>query len=165
MKKILGLAFGLAISFASFSQIPAGPWKVLEPLNIPLKRHESGFVECDGKLYALGGRGKKAIEAYTPKTNTWENLGDTPMEFNHFQALSFRHEIYVICAFNGAYPHEKPIENMLIFNPKTKIWREGAKIPSDRLRGSAGIFAYKNKIYAVHYLHAFPFLAPLFISS
>ena len=149
MKKLIGIVFGLAISFASFSQIPSGPWQVLEPSNTALKRHESGFVECDGQFYSLGGRGKKAIEAYNPKTNTWENLGDTPIEFHHFQALSFQHEIYVICAFTGGYPHEKPIENMLIFNPKTKTWREGAKIPADRLRGSAGIFAYKNKIYAV----------------
>ena len=29
MKKLIGIVFGLAISFASFSQIPSGPWQVL----------------------------------------------------------------------------------------------------------------------------------------
>ena len=43
MKKLMGMVFGLAISFASFAQIPSGPWQVLEPSNTALKRHESGL--------------------------------------------------------------------------------------------------------------------------
>lgn len=124
-------------------------WKVMETTNIALMRHENAFVECDGKFYALGGRGKKPIEEFNPETLTWTALADIPMEFHHFQAISFQHEIYVIAALTGPYPHEKPIPNFLIFNPKTKTWREGPAIPPHRLRGSAGVFTRGEKIYIV----------------
>jgi N-acetylneuraminic acid mutarotase len=71
------------------------------------------------------------------------------MEFHHFQAIAFNHEIWVVAAMTGNYPHEAPLPNILIFNPKTKTWRDGAKIPVERLRGSAGIFARGNSVYIV----------------
>ncbi len=131
------------------SQVAWAQWEVVETLEPAQKRHENSMVECDGKFYSLGGRGKRPIESYDPQTNKWTVLADAPMEFSHFQAIAFNHEIYVIGAFTGNYPHEKPIPNFLIFNPKTNTWREGAKIPSDRLRGSVGVFARGKKIYLV----------------
>ncbi len=142
-------AFFLLLSVQSLGQIPIGTWQKIAPMTLPTPRHESGFIECDGIFYALGGRIKKGVDAYNPKTNSWEYVGDAPQEFNHFQATTFQHEIYIIGAFSGSYPHEKPLENILIFNPKTKMWREGAKIPADRLRGSVGVVTYRNKIYLV----------------
>ncbi len=124
-------------------------WEIINPLSVAQKRHESSMVACDGKFYSLGGRGKRPIESYDPTTNTWTILADAPMEFNHFQAISFQHEIYVVGAFTGNYPHEKPIPQFLIFNPKTNSWREGAKIPEERLRGSVGVFSKGSKIYIV----------------
>jgi N-acetylneuraminic acid mutarotase len=126
-----------------------GGWEVLETSNEASPRHENSFVELDGKFYALGGRTDRPIEEFDPKTNTWKQLGDSPVNFHHFQALAFEGEIYVIGALTGAYPHEKPIENFLIFNPKTSTWREGPKIPADRLRGSVGVFSRNGKIYLV----------------
>jgi len=145
MKKILTIYLTLALT-PLFSQ---AQWEVVEPKVEAQKRHESSMVECDGKFYSLGGRGKKPIEAYDPKTNAWTILADPPMEFHHFQALAFKHEIYVIGAFTGGYPHEKPIAQFLIFNPKTNSWREGTKIPEERLRGSVGVFSKGDNIYIV----------------
>lgn len=144
---VLGLL--LSLSFQLIAQVPTGSWLSVNPSNSAEKRHESGFVECDGKFYALGGRGVKPVEVYDPKTNRWENLGIAPIEFHHFQAMSFQHEIYIIAALTGKYPHEQPIDHFLIFNPKTNTWRDGPSLPVDRLRGSAGICHYKNKIYVV----------------
>jgi hypothetical protein len=143
------LIFPLCVSFVSFAQDSATSWKTLETKNSAVKRHENSFVECDGKFYALGGRGKRPIEEFDPKTLRWKVLAEAPMEFHHFQAVSFNHEIYVIGAFTGSYPHEKPIPQFLIFNPKTNQWRNGATIPAERLRGSAGVFVRGNKIYMV----------------
>ena len=143
------LLYLLVIPLATFSQDSTVKWKVLQTNNAALPRHENGFVECDGKFYALGGRGKKPIEVFDPKTHTWTILADPPMEFHHFQAISFKQEIYVIGALTGGYPHEKPIPHFLIFNPKTKTWRNGATIPANRLRGSTGVFTRGNKIYMV----------------
>lgn len=127
----------------------AAQWEIVNPITAAEKRHESSMVECDGKFYSLGGRGIKPIESYDPKTNSWKVLATAPMEFHHFQALAFNHEIYVIGALTGNYPHEKPIPHFLIFNPKTNTWREGAKIPKNRLRGSLGVFSKGKKIYLV----------------
>lgn len=135
------------ISIECFSQQKG--WEVLKTNNEASPRHENSFVELDGKFYALGGRSDRPVEEFDPKTNTWKKLADVPMNFHHFQALAFKGEIYVIGAFTGGYPHEKPIENFLIFNPKTNTWREGPKIPEDRLRGSVGVFSRAGKIYLV----------------
>jgi len=147
MKCFFTLAL-LLISIAGFSQ-SSDHWTAIETENYPLPRHENSFVENNGKFYLLGGRGIKPIEEYDPKTKTWKTLAMAPIEFHHFQAISFKNEIYVIGAMTGGYPHETPLTRFLIFNPKTNAWREGAEIPVDRRRGSAGIVTRGDKIYMV----------------
>ncbi|HAZ24749.1 MAG TPA: galactose oxidase, partial [Algoriphagus sp.] len=56
-------------------------------------------------------------------------------------------EIWVIGAFTGSYPHETPIPTALIFNPQTRKWREGPKLPMGRERGSAGVVVKDGLIY------------------
>jgi hypothetical protein len=139
----------ILLSLNLFGQTPKDSWRTVEVPTKGTNRHESAFVNCDGVFYALGGRGKRPVESYHPKQNRWDFVADAPFEFHHFQAIAFRHEIYIIGAMTGNYPHEKPLANMWIFNPKTKLWREGALMPTNRLRGSAGVVVYKNKIYLV----------------
>ncbi len=141
------LLFLLLFSIECFAQ--QNEWKELQTTNEASPRHENSFVELNGKFYALGGRADRPVEEFDPKTNTWKKLADVPMNFHHFQGLAFENEIYVIGAFTGGYPHEKPIENFLIFNPKTNTWRNGPKIPAERLRGSVGVFSRNGKIYLV----------------
>lgn len=124
-------------------------WTSLAPSSEATSRHESSFVACDGKLYALGGRGVRPVEAYDPKSNTWEKVADAPMEIHHFQAVSFQEELWILGAMTGNYPHETPIPTVLIFNPKTRSWREGPALPKNRERGSAGVVVRDNKIYMV----------------
>ncbi|RAI85985.1 Kelch repeat-containing protein [Algoriphagus yeomjeoni] len=138
----------LLISTVAFSQTE-DQWTTVEMVNYPLPRHENSFVENNGKFYLLGGRGIKPIEEYDPKTNRWKTLAMAPIEFHHFQAISFKNEIYVIGALTGGYPHETPLTHFLIFNPKTNTWREGAEIPEDRRRGSVGVTVRGDKIYLV----------------
>ena len=147
MKSFFTLVF-LLISIMAFSQAKEH-WTSIDTENFPLPRHENSFVENNGKFYLLGGRGIKPIEEFDPKTNTWKTLAMAPMEFHHFQAISFKNEIYVIGALTGGYPHETPLTHFLIFNPKTNTWREGAEIPADRRRGSAGVLTRGDKIYMV----------------
>ncbi|GAB3221898.1 kelch repeat-containing protein [Algoriphagus aestuariicola] len=145
MKNLL-LTFLVLFSLQAYSQ---ETWTVVTPKTEATPRHENSFVECGGKLYSLGGRGERPVEEYDPKTNTWTKVADAPMEISHFQAVSYDGEIWVIGALTGGYPHETPIPNALIFNPKTKSWREGPKLPENRHRGSAGVFVRNNKIYMV----------------
>lgn len=145
MKPIL-LSLLFLLSFAAFSQ---ESWTTSQPKTEATSRHESSFVECEGKLYALGGRGERPVDEYDPKTNTWTKLADAPMEIHHFQAVSYKGEIWIVGALTGGYPHETPIPNILIFNPKTKTWRDGPQLPENRQRGSAGVFVRNDKIYMV----------------
>ncbi|PZX50486.1 N-acetylneuraminic acid mutarotase [Algoriphagus ratkowskyi] len=147
MKHFLIAAF-LLISLTAFAQSNE-QWTAVETVNYPLPRHENSFVENKGKFYLLGGRGIKPIEEYNPKTKTWKTLAMAPIEFHHFQAVSFKNEIYVIGAMTGNYPHETPLTHFLIFNPKTNSWREGAEIPEERRRGSVGVVVRGDKFYLV----------------
>ncbi|MEM9778236.1 MAG: galactose oxidase-like domain-containing protein, partial [Chloroflexota bacterium] len=40
----------------------------------PTERHESAYVEKDGKFYLMGGRGSRPIEMFDPISKTWLNL-------------------------------------------------------------------------------------------
>jgi N-acetylneuraminic acid mutarotase len=125
-------------------------WQFVEPSNTCTKRHECAAVGLNGTLYLVGGRGIKPVEGLGPLSIKWEKFVETPIEMHHFQAVAFNNELYVLGAFTGGYPHETPIPNVWIFNPTKNEWRKGADIPTDRQRGAAGAFVYKNKIYLVN---------------
>lgn len=122
-------------------------WNIVIPKSEATPRHENSFVECNGKFYLIGGRGERPVDEYDPKTHSWKSIATAPMEISHFQAIAYNNEIWILGAFTGNYPHETPIEDILIFNPEKREWRNGPKIPKDRLRGSAGVAVYQDKIY------------------
>jgi N-acetylneuraminic acid mutarotase len=141
-------AFILVITLLTFDAT-AQIWRAIEPANLPDKRHENAMSHANGKLYLLGGRGLKSVDEYDPKKDTWVKLSNTPLEMSHFQAVSFKNEIYVLGAFTGSYPHETPIPDIYIFNPIKNQWRKGPEIPENRRRGAAGAFVLNDKIYLV----------------
>jgi N-acetylneuraminic acid mutarotase len=143
MKKILFFFFLL-------SQIFAQNWKTLKPENECVNRHENSFVAVGDELIIVGGRGIKPVESFDLKTNKWTKYINTPIEMHHFQAFAFQNELWVIGAFTGGYPHEKPIPNAYIFNPKKNEWRVGPEIPENRRRGAAAALVFKNKIYLIN---------------
>jgi len=126
-----------------------GKWKTITTVNTPIARHENSFVHVKHKFYLLGGRGIKPVSIYNTRTNTWSKGAKPPLEIHHFQAVVYKGNIYVIGAMTGKYPYERPLANVLIYNPKKNIWTEGVEIPKDRRRGSAGVVIRKNKAYIV----------------
>jgi len=153
MKKPLLISCGiisLALGLSNFVLPPAAlKWKLITPLEEPAPRHENSFAQVGDQFYLFGGRNNLRLDAYDTKTNKWVRKADAPTEMNHFQAITYRDEVYVIAAFQGKYPHETPIPHIYIYNPKQDKWREGPAIPQERLRGSAGVTVYKDKIYVV----------------
>jgi N-acetylneuraminic acid mutarotase len=153
MKKafVLTLLSGLlSLSFynLSYKQSFTG-WKTVTPQKEPTARGENAFARVGDQFYLFGGRKKETVEAYNSKTNQWKQVASVPMEMHHFQAVEYKGEIYVMGAFTGDYPHETPIPNIYIYNPKKDAWRKGTEIPQDRRRGAAGVAVYKDKIYLV----------------
>jgi hypothetical protein len=138
----------LAASAAFPASAQTGKWSVVgKSSGTIIGREETSFAQAGGKFYLMGGRGVSPVQEYSPATKAWKNLGNTPVEINHFQALSLHGLVYVICALNGAFPHEVPIPNMYIYDPLSDTWVKGMAIPAARLRGSAGVAVYNDKIY------------------
>ncbi|MBE7171127.1 MAG: T9SS type A sorting domain-containing protein [Williamsia sp.] len=135
----------------SYDSVTAnGTWQIIMPSSGGFtQREENAFVDAGEKFYLMGGRGISNTQAYDPATNSWTNKAPTPVELNHFQALTIGGLVYAPGAFTGAFPHETPVPQIYMYNPLRDKWMTGTTIPVDRRRGSAGAVAYKNKIYLV----------------
>lgn len=153
-KNIWGILLCL-VMVGSLSGLPAQPldqWLPLGPYTewpFPFSRHEHAFVEANGKMYMIGGRGNKPVQIYDPQTNTWEMGAQPPLEIHHMQLVHLNGKIYVICAQTGPFPHEDPVGNVLIYDIASDSWQWGPSIPQHRQRGSAGAVLYNGKIYVV----------------
>jgi len=126
-------------------------WQVVNTSNgsKPQARHEAGAVAFQNQLYLMGGRGQRQVNRYNPANNSWENLGVPGMELNHFQPVVYGGKIYVVGPLDCCFPSESVVPKVQIFNPATKTWSQGAQIPVNRRRGSAGTVVYNNKIYII----------------
>ncbi len=124
-----------------------GDWHRVLAKNTCHRRHESAFVEVDGKFIALGGRNTHKVDIYDPATNKWSRGADSPVEMHHFQAIAYQGEVWVIGAFTGPYPKEEPIAHLYVYHPKQDRWRIGGRLPEGRHRGAAGVTVYQDKFY------------------
>ena len=146
----LGVIFILLCQFPQTATAQTGQWYVQNSSGAsPEKRHESSFVEVGGKFYLIGGRGTKKIQVYNPETDTWTNTNSSTSDIHHFQAVAYNSKIYIIGAFTGNFPNESPVTNILIYDTETDNLSTGPAIPSNRLRGSAGVVLYNCKFYVV----------------
>jgi N-acetylneuraminic acid mutarotase len=127
----------------------AQTWDTLPAINTCTARSESSLAVIKNKIYLLGSRGIRPVDAYDVNARTWTPMQSPPMELHHFQAAVYANEIWVLGAFTKNYPHELPVDHIYIFNPDKNAWRQGPAIPSNRLRGSAGVVNYKGKLYMV----------------
>jgi N-acetylneuraminic acid mutarotase len=139
----------IAIVLIAASAAFGADWSPVQTQGEPAARHECAFVESAGQLYLIGGRGMKPVNVYDPKTNRWTDAAQPPIEIHHFQPVALDGKIYVLGALTGKYPHETPIENVLIFDPAAGVWSQGHTIPKNRQRGAAGAVAYQGKIYLI----------------
>lgn len=126
-----------------------GSWKIVTSTDGSelIKRTEAAFVRVGKKFYLMGSRGIKPISIYDAKKGIWTEGAPPPVEIHHFQPVAYRKKIYVIGALTGGYPGETPVPYVLIYDPETDAWSRGPDIPADRLRGSAGVCVYRNRIY------------------
>lgn len=126
-------------------------WELVASSNgsVFTERHESSYVELNGKFYLIGGRNGRPTEVFDPVAKTWNNLGQPPVEFHHIQPVAHNGKIYVVGGLTGDYLDETPLANVYIFDPADNGWTTGPGIPTNRRRGAAGTVVYNNKIYLV----------------
>lgn len=114
-----------------------------------IKRHETGSVVNDNKLYVLGGRGNKPVQVFDSSSNRWNTLAPLPLELHHFQPVVHNGYLYVIGAFTCCYPVEDKVSDIYRLNLANNSWEIHGQMPTARLRGSAGTVVYNNKIYLI----------------
>jgi N-acetylneuraminic acid mutarotase len=126
-------------------------WQTLSYEQTPPNRSEGGVVALDGKLYLMGGEGgPRAVDCYNPKTNTWTQLATAPVMLHHFQAVTYKHKIYVLSAFyEGNFPNQSTSTNVYIFDPNQNTWSKGGQLAPARRRAAGGAVCYKGKLYLV----------------
>lgn len=112
-------------------------------------RHEAGGVALNGKLYLLGGRGKRSVSVYDPAANIWLQKAPSPIELNHFQPVAYNNKIWVIGAFTGGYPNETSVADIYTYTPANNTWAKEGTIPQHRRRGSTGAVLHNGLIYIV----------------
>lgn len=141
---IITVLFAMQVDKKSQDKVE-GTWEMLECNGSPNARHENSFVEVDGKFYLMGGRRIQPVDIFDPKSNSWTSGAEPPIEVHHFQAVAFEGKIYIIGAMTGNYPRESPVEQILIYDPRSDAWEMGDTIPEDRRRGSAGVVVIEDK--------------------
>ena len=147
----LRCSFALHLAFALFpcTSFASESWETIPSIGKPTARHEAAFVGFEGKMYLIGGRRVNPVDVFDPSNNRWSAKSATPLELHHFQAVTFADRIYLMGAMTGPYPKEKPLEQIVAYEPKSDKFELLHKIPADRRRGGAGAVVYQDKIYLV----------------
>ncbi|GAB0489150.1 hypothetical protein MMPV_000366 [Pyropia vietnamensis] len=127
-------------------------WAALPAAPPPARRHENGFVAAGGRLYLIGGRGKRPVNVFDPASRSWSWGVGPPLEMHHLQAVAAPggSAITIGMAWTGGYPRESAIPNLWTYTTATQKWTKGDAIPSDRARGAGGAVLYKGVYYFVN---------------
>lgn len=116
----------------------------------PAARHEACSVMAGGLVYLIGGRGKRPVSVYDPKTHTWTTKKTPSVEMNHMQCVAVGSKIYVVGAWFGGFPNEKVHQNTWVYDTTTDTWAKEPAPPSGRNRGSGAAVYHLNAIYLSH---------------
>jgi len=114
-------------------------WEKIDAKGAPVARHEAGFIAVNKKLYLMGGRRINPTSIFDTETQEWTNAAPTPIELHHFQPVIYEDKIYIVGALTGQWPNEKPIDHIIIYDPKTDTYTKGHNIPKHRQRGGSVI--------------------------
>jgi hypothetical protein len=145
--RIIAFIFTISLNSLSYGQT----WAVKNIDENYVGRHELGATQIGDKFIFFGGRESSTqLDVYDYATNTWSLGGTAPVEFNHFQAITYEGLIWVIGAFKTNTPNpEQNADYIYMYNPASEQWIQGMEIPNARKRGSTGLAMHDNKFYLV----------------
>ena len=129
----------------------AQAWQSVTTQNTCSVRHENAAALVGDSLYAIGGRGMKPLEALNLKTLVWRTLRTPPVEMNHFQAVSYGGEVYVMGAFEGKVcgiidgHYDGHVAWFDEYDPKANSWKRLPDAPRTRDHISAAFV--DDKLY------------------
>jgi len=88
------------------------------------------------------------VSVYNPVDDTWTELARTPFTAHHLQCAVYQDQVIIGGAFGrGAFPLEKPLDDVYLFKPETGNWNKVTTMPQGRSRGSCALAVYQDKWY------------------
>jgi hypothetical protein len=125
-------------------------WSLVAAERGCIARHENGAALVNnGTLMLIGGRGHRAAQGFAFDSGEWAALPNPPLaELNHFQAVSWRADVFVVAAFTGAFPHEVPVRDVFIYRTRLNAWETSPHpMPLARRRGAAGVAVWRDALF------------------
>lgn len=124
-----------------------GTWE--SAASLPSYRYEFGGTALGDDVYVVGGvflpsvyTGTGQMEVYHTKTDTWEDAPALPIVINHTAVVSDGTYLYVI---GGNMLRSQTTNHVYRYNPREKVWKRLADMPTSRGAHGAGIIG--GKIY------------------
>lgn len=128
----------------------ASEWEYGTPMNTMRKNFSS--VECDEKIYVLGGEKEDGpltgMEVYDTKKETWTRLADypgNPTGICHAAMAADDHMIYVCGGQTDSSSRAKILSDVYAYDTKSGQWSK-KKSMSDKRTGLSAV-TYRGKIY------------------
>ena len=128
-----------------------------ECASMPKGRASACSCVLDGKAYVFGGREagnayKNDLWQYDPQTDSWTDLGASPMKGRVNAAIvAFDGKIYAGLGYAGygVYRDSTYLQDWWEYTPETGVWRQVAKYPNANTVACVA-FATNEKIYALY---------------
>ena len=142
-----GAGGGPSVEHLEKAMLEQRMWSTLTTQGMPTARAEGALAAAGGKLFTLGARGVRPMNAFDPVGNQWSEVAQPPVEMHHIQAVVLESDIWVVGAFQGNYPGETSLDKAYRYDVTGNAWHEGPAL--SRARGSNAAVAYNGKLYMV----------------
>ena len=119
---------------------------------MPTLRQEIAAAVIDDRIYVFGGLDDNAnsidvVEAYAPRTDTWEPRQRLPMPLNHLAAVAAGGRIYIVGGYVNFSRNLIISDQTLEYDPTADSWSRKADMPFGR--GAHGAALLNGRIYVV----------------
>lgn len=151
------IGFLLAVILTACSNVPEMTLRVRECASMPEGRASACACVCDGKAYVFAGRtaGKKYLNdlwQYDPKTDTWTNLGPSPMKARvNATMASADGKLYMGLGYAAlrAYNDSAYLKDWWEYTPATGIWKRLTDFPNANTVAATS-YVVNGGIYAIY---------------
>lgn len=147
------LYIGLCLLLVSCTQTPDFEMQLHECAPMPFKRASATCFIVDGKAYIFGGRDERdsvvnELWRYTPATDSWEDLGTTPLTSRvNATACVTDGKVYIGLGFKGGYFDKTSyLRDWWEYTPHTGKWKRLADYPNGNT-DRATAFADEGELY------------------
>lgn len=125
-------------------------WRAAAPLQGG-PRQETAVFAWQDKVVVLGGYDENGdfgtqVEAYTPESDSWEDLPDLPVPMHHANAVAVGADIWVVGFLGASFLQDGRIFQLA---DGASTWTARGEMPQTRSRASSVTVTHEGAIYLV----------------